>query len=83
MNKYAKALVAGVLAGGAAYESAVSSGASAGGALIGALVAAVVTGLTVWGVPNETVAKVETIGAAVEASPALASDVTAVLSKVK
>lgn len=53
MNKYAKAIVAGVLAGAAAFQAAQAGGASVGQSLVTAAVSAVVVGLTTWGVPNE------------------------------
>lgn len=81
LNRYTKAIVAGVLAGGTTFESA--SGAT-GHRLVLALVAAVVVGVTTWGVPNEVTTELTAVASAVEHTfdPGVAPVATAVRSQV-
>jgi hypothetical protein len=63
MNKYAKAIVAAVLAGASAFATAPGSD---GHRLILAVVAAVVTGLVTWGVPNTVTTELKAIAGTIE-----------------
>jgi hypothetical protein len=59
-NKYAKAIVAAVVAGGSTFYSALDVHVSVGHALVLALIAVIAVGAVGWGVPNNIDEEVET-----------------------